>query len=109
MITTQRIQTPEMVAQIEALAPRYPNRRALTLPALHIVNDCLRYVPFEAVVEVAQLLGLAPAEVQDTLKTLHQQWDVLAKQLQEKTKQIQKQLDQQWQDFQKSLNKPPKS
>jgi NADH-quinone oxidoreductase subunit E len=67
MITTQRILTPEMVAQIEALAPRYPNRRALTLPALHIVNDCLRYVPFEAVVEVAQLLGLAPAEVQDTL------------------------------------------
>ena len=67
MITTQRILTPEMVASIEALAPRYPNRRALTLPALHIVNDELRYVPYEAVVEVAQLLGLAPAEVQDTL------------------------------------------
>jgi len=46
------------------------------------------------------------AEVQDTVKTLQQQWDVLAKQLQEKTKEIQKQLDQQWQDFNKSLNKP---
>ena len=67
MITTQRVLTPEMVASIEALAPRYPNRRALTLPALHIVNEELRYVPYEAVVEVAQLLGLAPAEVQDTL------------------------------------------
>jgi len=67
MTTTQRILSPEMVARIEALAPRYPNRRALTLPALHIVNEVLRYVPYEAVVEVAQLLGLAPAEVQDTL------------------------------------------
>jgi len=46
------------------------------------------------------------AEVQDTLKTLQQQWDVLAKQLQEKTKQIQTQLQQQWQDFNKSSNKP---
>jgi NADH-quinone oxidoreductase subunit E len=67
MTTTQRTLTPEMVAKIEALAPRYPNRRALTLPALHIVNDALRYVPLEAVVEVAEILGLAPAEVQDTL------------------------------------------
>lgn len=56
-----------MVAEIEALAPRYPNRRALTLPALHIVNAELRHVPLQAVVEVAELLGLAPAEVQDTL------------------------------------------
>ena len=59
--------TDEMVARIEALAPRYPNRRALTLPALHIVNAELRHVPLEAVAEIAALLGLAAAEVQDTL------------------------------------------
>jgi NADH-quinone oxidoreductase subunit E len=63
----ERILTAEMVAQIEALAPRYPNRRALTLPALHIVNDELRHVPLQAVAEIAAVLGLAPAEVQDTL------------------------------------------
>jgi hypothetical protein len=62
-----RILTDEMVAKIEALAPRYPNRRALTLPALHIVNAELRHVPLQAVAEIAQVLGLAPAEVQDTL------------------------------------------
>jgi NADH-quinone oxidoreductase subunit E len=39
----------------------------VTLPALHVVNKHLRYVPIAAVVEVARLLGLAPAEVQDTL------------------------------------------
>jgi NADH-quinone oxidoreductase subunit E len=67
MIAHRKILTDEMVAQIEALAPRYPNRRALTLPALHIVNAALRHVPLEAVAEIAGVLGLAPAEVQDTL------------------------------------------
>lgn len=59
--------TPEMVAEIEALAPRYPDRRALVLPALHIVNKALRHVPLDAVVDIASVLGLPPAEVQDTL------------------------------------------
>lgn len=63
----RKILTDEMVAEITALFPRYPNKRAITLPALHIVNERLRYVPIQAVIEVAQLLGLAPAEVQDTL------------------------------------------
>ena len=67
MIAHEKILTPEMVAEIEALAPRYPDRRALTLPALHIVHRALRQVPLQAVVEIAQVLGLPPAEVQDTL------------------------------------------
>lgn len=62
-----RILTDDMVAEITAFFPRYPTRRAVTLPALHVVNDHLRCVPREAVVEIAQLLGLPPAEVQDTL------------------------------------------
>jgi chaperonin cofactor prefoldin len=56
--------------------------------------------------KVAESSKKVEAEVQDTLKTLQQQWDVLAKQLQEKTREIQAQLQQQWQDFQRSLNKP---
>ena len=67
MIAQRKVLTDEMVAQIEALAPRYPTKQALTLPALHIVHDELRHVPLDAVVEIAQLLELAPAEVQDTL------------------------------------------
>lgn len=59
--------TDEMVAAIQAYFPRYPTRQAVTLPALHIVNERLRCVPLEAVVEIAKLLELAPAEVQDTL------------------------------------------
>jgi NADH-quinone oxidoreductase subunit E len=59
--------TDEMTQAIQALFPRYPTRQAVTLPALHIVNQRLRHVPLAAVVEIAGLLELAPAEVQDTL------------------------------------------
>ena len=65
--STERVLTDEMVAEIKAFFPRYPIRQAVTLPALHIVNQHLRHVPLQAVVEVAELLELAPAEVQDTL------------------------------------------
>src|SRR5262245_53444109 len=64
---TQRILTAEMIDAIQAFFPRYPSRQAVTLPALHVVNERLRFVPPQAVVEVAELLGLAPAQVQDTL------------------------------------------
>ena len=57
----------EIRAAIEAYYPRYPTRRAVVLPALHVVNERLGYVPLEAVVEIAEMLGLAPAQVQDTL------------------------------------------
>jgi NADH-quinone oxidoreductase subunit E len=63
----ERVLTDDMIAAIQAYFPRYPSRQAVTLPALHIVNDRLRYVPPEGVVEIANLLGLAPAQVQDTL------------------------------------------
>jgi len=61
------ILTDEMTEAIRAYFPRYPTRQAVTLPALHVVNERLRYVPIAAVVEIAELLRLAPAEVQDTL------------------------------------------
>jgi len=67
MSTAERILTDEMIAEIKAYFPRYPTRRAVTLPALHVVNSHLRYVPVQAVIEIAGLLELHPADVQDTL------------------------------------------
>ena len=67
MTTNDKILTDEMVAEITKLFPRYPTKQAVTLPALHVVNQHLRHVPLQAVVEIAQLLELAPAQVQDTL------------------------------------------
>ena len=78
MIAQRKVLTDEMVAKIEALMPRYPTKQALTLPALHVVHDELRQVPLDAVVEIAQLLDLAPAEVQDTLtfyQFFHQEFE----------------------------------
>ena len=62
-----KVLTEEMVAEIKAFIPRYPSLQAVTLPALHVVNEHLRYVPLAAVVEIAEMLELAPAQVQDTL------------------------------------------
>jgi NADH-quinone oxidoreductase subunit E len=65
--TTEPFLTAELVAAITALFPRYPTKQAVTLPALHMVNEKYRYVPIPAVIEVAKLLELAPSQVQDTL------------------------------------------
>ncbi len=53
--------------QIRAFIPRYPSKRAVTLPALHIVHEHLRCVPYQAMAEIAELLEIAPAEVYDTM------------------------------------------
>ena len=59
--------TEELRQKILAYVPRYPSKQAVTLPALHVVQDALRCVPLEAVKEIADLLDLSPAEVQDTM------------------------------------------
>ena len=57
----------ELREKIKAYLARYPSKQALTLPALHLVQDELRCVPLEAVREIADLLDLSPAEVNDTM------------------------------------------
>ena len=53
--------------KIRAHIPRYPDKRAVTLPALHIVHEHLRCVPYQAMEEIAELLDLEPADVHDTM------------------------------------------
>jgi len=67
MSTAERVLTDEIIDAIRACFPRYPTRRAVLLPALHLVSERLGCVPPQAVIEIAELLELAPAEVQDTL------------------------------------------
>jgi NADH-quinone oxidoreductase subunit E len=57
----------ELRKKIQDYLPRYPNKQAVTLPALHLVQDELRCVPLDAVREIADLLDLSPAEVHDTM------------------------------------------
>ncbi|HEY3392261.1 MAG TPA: NAD(P)H-dependent oxidoreductase subunit E [Lacipirellulaceae bacterium] len=53
--------------RIRAEFAKYPDKRAVTLPALHIVHDAQRAVSPQAIEEIAQLLELHPAEVADTM------------------------------------------
>ena len=53
--------------KIRAFIPRYPSKRAVTLPALHIVHEHFRCVPFQAMAEIAEILEITPAEVHDTM------------------------------------------
>ncbi|MGQ9458063.1 MAG: NADH-quinone oxidoreductase subunit NuoE [Anaerolineae bacterium] len=50
----------EAIRQAQA---RYPHPRSALMPALHIVQEELGWLPEEAMVQVANLLGLTPAEV----------------------------------------------
>ena len=53
--------------RIRAVLPKYPRKQAATLPALHLVHDELRTVSNEAIVEIAEILELHPAEVHDAM------------------------------------------
>lgn len=57
----------ELRERIRAEFPKYPDKRAVTLPALHLVHDTLREVTPAAMVEIAELLELHPSEVNDTM------------------------------------------
>jgi NADH-quinone oxidoreductase subunit E len=57
----------ELRDRIRAYIPKYPRKQAVTLPALHLVHDEMRTVSNEAIVEIAELLELAPSEVRDTM------------------------------------------
>jgi NADH-quinone oxidoreductase subunit E len=65
--TTAPMLPEEIRQKIRAYIPRYPSKRAVTLPALHLVHEHFRCVPYRAMAEIAEILELAPAEVQDTM------------------------------------------
>jgi NADH-quinone oxidoreductase subunit E len=69
--TTARTRIPilsePLREKITALFARYPSKRAVTLPALHMVQEHLRCVPYQAMAEIAELLEITPAEVHDTM------------------------------------------
>ena len=59
--------TEKLRQEIERYLPRYHNKQAVVLPALHLVQESLHCVPSDAVRDIADILDLSPAEVSDTM------------------------------------------
>jgi NADH-quinone oxidoreductase E subunit len=55
--------TGERLSRLEALFSRYPTKRATLLPALWMIQEARGWVSDQAMVEVAEVLGLTPAYV----------------------------------------------
>ena len=53
----------ETLAKLEALYPKYPNKMALLLPTLWLVQEARGWISEGAVREVGEKLGLTPAYV----------------------------------------------
>lgn len=63
----QPVFTGETLIRLEALATKYPTRRALLLPALWMVQEARGWISPEAIIEVAARLSLTPAYVRGVL------------------------------------------
>ncbi len=60
--------------KIRSFFPRYETKRAVLLPALHVVQDALGHVSWQAMVEIAALLEIHPSDVIDTISFYTHFW-----------------------------------
>ena len=60
--------TPELMDKItKDIMPRYATRQGALMTTLHEVQHIYGYIPWEAMVEVAKVLGITPAQVADVV------------------------------------------
>lgn len=53
--------------KIRSLFSRYPTRRAVLLPALHVVQETYGHISHRSMRDIAELLEIAPSQVLDTV------------------------------------------
>src|ERR1700722_9725534 len=71
----QPLLTDEMKNHLrEVYFPRYPTKRAVLLPALHMVQHAYNWIPTQAIEEVANFLEIAPSEALDTATFYEEYW-----------------------------------
>ena len=66
--------SPAVKEKIRSFFPRYPTRRAVLLPALHIAQDELGYISLRAMREIAELLDVPPSAVMDLVSFYTHFW-----------------------------------
>ena len=59
--------TRQRQKQFKDLLRRYPDRRSVALPALHLAQEQEGFLTRETIANLAGMLGLAPAELMDTV------------------------------------------
>jgi NADH-quinone oxidoreductase subunit E len=59
--------SPNVKKVIEEHIGRYPSKQAVTLPALHVVQEERGCVSNKAMKEIAEILELSPAQIHDTM------------------------------------------
>ncbi|MGB2985988.1 MAG: NAD(P)H-dependent oxidoreductase subunit E [Phycisphaerae bacterium] len=60
--------------KIRSFFDRYEAKRAVLLPALHVVQNALGSIPWQAMVEIAELLEIHPSDVIDTVSFYTHFW-----------------------------------
>tara|TARA_R100000027_G_scaffold52103_3_gene40849 strand:+ start:25559 stop:26077 length:519 start_codon:yes stop_codon:yes gene_type:complete len=55
--------SPEILAKIDKIVPRYPSKRSATLPLLHLIQDEKGFISQQAAEWVAERLELEPIKV----------------------------------------------
>lgn len=71
----QPLLTEQMKKQLEEqYVPRYATRRAVLLPALHLIQHTYNHLPMQAIEELAEFLGISPAEALDTASFYEEYW-----------------------------------
>jgi len=58
----------------ETYFPRFPTKRAVLLPALHLIQHTYNWIPTQAIEEVAEFLEIAPSEALDTATFYEEYW-----------------------------------
>lgn len=66
--------TEEVKARIARFFPQYETKRAVLIPALHVMQDTYGNVSYQAMREVGEFLGVAPSEVFDTMSFYSHFW-----------------------------------
>lgn len=62
-----RILSKETVDSIEAVKKKYPTKLAATLPALHLAQKQIGWLPQDAELDVAEVLDVPPARVHEVV------------------------------------------
>ncbi len=67
--------TPHMRDElVNTYLPRYDVRKGALFPALHMIQHHYGWIPHQAMLEIAEVLDITPAEVFDTFTFYEEYW-----------------------------------